>query len=259
MQSNERTRWRHAGKIAAWLVLIAVGLAGCAPATPPAEQPTSTPTALPATPTSTATPEPTATSTPTETPTASPTLGRPMANITTDANCRRGPGIIYDVVTTSRAGSSHLIVGQSEFFGPLWWQVRVEGIDCWIWSGLIETSGGIDGVEVVAAPATPTPRPTPVSSPTPRPLVNPFPITIINEAGRNLCFLFIVPHNSQGWGPNALPRNAYLPPEGRISFNVSSGKYNLRVEDCKDDVVEILTDFSITEAREWRVDGEGGL
>lgn len=259
MQPKEVSHWQEAGKIIGSLLILMLGLAGCTPGAPPAEPPTATATAPPASPTATPTPEPTATDTPTETPTATPTHGPPMADVTTEANCRRGPGIIYDVITAARAGSSHLIVGQSQFFGPMWWQVRIEGIDCWIWSGLVETSGAVDTVEMVPAPATPTPRPTPVISPTPRPLVNPFPITIVNEARVNLCFLFIVASDRQGWGQNALPRNAYLPDGGRISFNVSSGKYNLRVEDCKDDVVEILTDFTVTEPREWLVDGDDGM
>lgn len=245
------------GKVPAALIALAtISLAACMPTAPtpfPTPDLTSTPLVLPSL-TDTATPSttPTATETPTSTSTATPR--QPIFILDTSSNCRAGPGVPYHVITTSRSESELPIIGQSSFFGPLWWLVRVDSAQCWIWSGLGKTAGPADDVDHVAPPPTPTPSPTPFRTPTPRPLVNPFPLTVVNGSGENLCFLFIVPANSTGWGLSVMPVNAYLPPDGRLTFVRSAGNYNLRAENCQDDVIDIETDLALNTARAWVVD-----
>lgn len=245
--------------LAGILLVLALGAAACAPAAveptatpvPPSETPEE-PTAEPVV-EATETPEPTPTDTLEPTPTATVTPSRASLSVTTPANCRRGPGVIYDIVTALSAGSRHDILGQSRFFGPLWWLVEVEGTECWVFSDLVETTGDLSMVAVATPQATPTPAPTAVRSPTPAPLVNPFALTIRNRSGNNICFLFIIPHRQTGWGSNQLPRNTFIPDAGAIAFNLSAGRYNLRAEDCKDDIIEIALSFNMSRNNEWVV------
>lgn len=253
---------KHYLRVTVAMVVLAIVSAACAPA---AVGPTATPepaTETPAEPTIeptlevTETPEPSPTETDTPPPTETATSSQPTLRIRTPANCRRGPGVVYGIVTAVGGGTTHDIRGQSRFFGPLWWLIRVEGTDCWVYSDLVETSGDMGSVAVVTPPDTPTPAPTAVRSPTPAPLVNPFALTIRNNSGKNLCFLFIIPHRQTGWGSNQLPRNSHIPDDGAIAFNLSAGRYNLRAEDCKDDIIEISLSFNLTRSSVWVVGPE---
>ncbi len=83
-----------------------------------------------ATQTATLTPEPTATGTP-----SVPTL-----TLTQNANCRRGPSQVYDVLTSLLKGQSVPIAAKSE--DGTWWLVHIPtGEYCWI-SGAIGTTAG---------------------------------------------------------------------------------------------------------------------
>ncbi len=130
-------------------------------------------------PVDTITPSPTSTVTPTITLTNSqtPTLtvGPPMVTANQYANCRYGPGEVYDVISYLQQSQTSLIVGRNEAYS--WWVIqRVDGIsgNCWIWDGTVTVSGDTSKVPVIAAP--PTPTPTPTLTPSPMPLAAPEPI-----------------------------------------------------------------------------------
>lgn len=116
------------------------------------KEPEDTPTFTAAPPTEPATETPTATITPTA------TLGPPMFTATMNANCRTGPGLVYDVVRVVLAGASEPIVGRDA--ASTWWVVQ-GGARCWISNVTGTASGDLSGVPVVPAPPTPTPSPTP--------------------------------------------------------------------------------------------------
>jgi len=124
---------------------------------------------------------------------------------------------------------------------------------CWIWSGLGNATGDVPSVPVLEPPPTPTPQPSPTLTATPPATSVRFALTIVNNSGVNLCFLFIVPSNQIGWGNSVLPGNAYLPQDGKIVYLLPGGNYNLRAEDCKDDVVEVLVDLAFTKDTQWVV------
>lgn len=241
------------------LLVTALLTAGCVQGTGeegPQASPTNTPqgpTSTPPPPTATDTYTPTATSTITLTPTPS----IPQLTVDTPSNCRGGPGVVYHIITAVRSGRTMEIVGKSEAYGPLWWKVSVGNVECWIWSGLGDTSGDVEQVPFLAAPPTPTPEPRPTATPTPRSEVQ-FPVTVVNKSDANICYIFISFGEDTGWGDSRLPANAYIPRDGKITFLLGGGTWNFRAEDCKDDVIEILTDASITEGRIWTVDGEDG-
>ena len=129
----------------------------------------------PATPPSTGIPTLTETLTPTLTPsiTPTPTLGPPMATANTSANCRYGPGDVYDVISYLLNEQSSLIVGRNAQLN--WWVIqRVDGNGtCWVWDGVVTVSGDTSNVPIWPDPPTPTPSPT--LTPIPQPLTAPSP------------------------------------------------------------------------------------
>jgi hypothetical protein len=210
----------------------------------------SLPTDTPLPPTATETPTPTIAPTNTLAPTE--TIGPPIFTLTRDSNCRAGPGTEYDIVTQVAVGRKLEIVGQSQVLAGLWWNVRVGELGCWIYSELGESTGNLAGVPLLVAPLTPTPQ-TPTKTPTPKNVVR-FPLTIENSTSENVCYLFFVLSDESGWGSNLMPDFAYIPPGGKITFQLTGGTYNLRAEDCNDDVIKISNDQKITAAYTWVVD-----
>lgn len=100
------------------------------------------------------------TSTMTPSPTGTATLGPPIATAKEDANCRFGPGMAYDVVGYLLEDQSAPIDGRNAD-KTWWWIERQDGYGhCWIWDSLVELSGDISGVPIIAAPPTPTPDDT---------------------------------------------------------------------------------------------------
>ncbi len=80
-------------------------------------------------------------------------------SVNTGANCRRGPGTVYDVVTAFPEGTRLKVVGRSN--DGSWWLVQIPNNTerCWI-SNVTGTFTGNPSVPaVVAAPPTPTPVP----------------------------------------------------------------------------------------------------
>ncbi len=122
--------------------------------------PADTPTPSPAPPTEAPTDTPTATLTPTS------TLGPPVFTTTTNANCRAGPGMVYDIVRVVLAGTTEPIVGKD--VTGTWWVVQ-GGARCWISNITGMASGDLSGVPVIPAPPTPTPSPTATPTITPTP------------------------------------------------------------------------------------------
>ena len=173
-------------KIAPALVLAALLLAsGCANAAepPPVPQPTETPTSaaspprptetpLPPTPTASLTPAPSPTRTltpspiPTATGTPSPTAPAAFYGtvISSIANVRTGPGIVYDSLGALGQDVRVEITGRSE--SGDWAYVDLgQGQSGWISTQLLDWPGNIDVLPVVAAPPTPTPTYTALPQP----------------------------------------------------------------------------------------------
>jgi CSLREA domain-containing protein len=88
----------------------------------------------------------------TTTPTVTPTLSAPSATLLQNANCRRGPGTDFEVVTNLSQGSNVPIVGRNP--DGSWWQVQVPGTQtqCWVAGMTVQTSGDTGGVPEVESP-----------------------------------------------------------------------------------------------------------
>jgi RNA polymerase sigma-70 factor, ECF subfamily len=125
---------------------------------------TFTPTALPSS-TSTPTATATSTSTPveaviileTDTPTATATLGPPIFIPSENANCRKGPDTIFEVVGFLFEGESISIKGKNS--ANTWWYLDhpTTSANCWTWMGLGTAEGDLSNVPIIASPPTPTP------------------------------------------------------------------------------------------------------
>lgn len=133
---------------------------------PPLVETTVSPSPLP--------PTETVMDTPTATITATATLGIPLFTATTNANCRSGPGLNYDVLRVLPAGTSEPIVGKDST--GTWWVIQ-NGVRCWVNYTTGTASGDLSRVAVLPAPPTPTFIPTATQTMTPT--VTPTPTTRI--------------------------------------------------------------------------------
>lgn len=104
----------------------------------------------------------TVTSPPESTITPSPTFtftpAPPIVTAFQDANCRFGPGQVYDISGYLLSGESAPIMGRNA--ETIWWVIQLSsGATCWVWDGTISVSGDTSAVPVIAPPPTPTPTP----------------------------------------------------------------------------------------------------
>jgi hypothetical protein len=92
--------------------------------------------------------------------TASPASGTVTGTLVVTANCRVGPGTVYDIFTTLQKGQSVKIEGQNDIM-PKWWWVLLPSASahCWVSDETVEVEGPAADLPVVAAPPLPTPEP----------------------------------------------------------------------------------------------------
>lgn len=110
-------------------------------------------TAIPETPTSTVTAQPLPT---TVLQTATPTGTFFVVDV--GANCRKGPGTVYDKTGSFAAGTYVTIVGHNA--DNSWWLVLNGASNCWISGSTGHTTGSLSGIPQVEAPPTPTTAPS---------------------------------------------------------------------------------------------------
>lgn len=87
-------------------------------------------------------------------PIITPTPAPPMARFIQNANCRRGPGTRYFVVTSFFADFEIELIGRSEPGLPFWWLVG-ENWRCWVSDVTIERLGAVDLLPIVPGPPVP--------------------------------------------------------------------------------------------------------
>jgi hypothetical protein len=99
---------------------------------------------------------------PTDVPTpesATPALDTlPLGTLLKNANCRRGPGTAYDVVTSLVQGQEVQIEGQN-IGDPKWWWILLpqSSAHCWMSAATLEIIGVFAEPPIVAAPPPPEP------------------------------------------------------------------------------------------------------
>jgi len=86
-----------------------------------------------------------------------PAITEPTGEFTQNANCRKGPGTAYAVVTSLLQGQMVSIDGRNEL-STWWWIVLPNGGHCWVSDVSVDVAGPVEDV-----PAIPTPPPPPSS------------------------------------------------------------------------------------------------
>jgi uncharacterized protein YgiM (DUF1202 family) len=117
-------------------------------------------------------PEVTPTEALTDTPVATATPAVPMVSVTTNTNCRTGPGAIYDYLGALLVGESAEVVARSTG-GNYWYIVNPDNPSqfCWLWGEYAQVVGNTAVLPAFTPPPSPTPTytPTPTHTPTPTP------------------------------------------------------------------------------------------
>lgn len=128
--------------------LTVTALAGTEQASQPS--PTATLTFPPPTPLNTSTSAPL----PATAAIASATPGGTFFVVDVGANCRTGPGVAYDRVTSFAQGTYVSLVGRNT--DNTWWYILTGNTNCWISASTGHTTGSLSNLPVIAAPPTPT-------------------------------------------------------------------------------------------------------
>ena len=145
---------------------------------PPAEQFTATPE-LPAGPQDTATPS------------------VPQVSVSTNTNCRTGPGTQYDLIDALTVGQTAEVVGKNSVTS-YWIIKRPSGSgNCWLWGEYATVVGNTANLPEYPIPATPTPKatntptitPTFTSTPTPS-----IPAPVNNPVVAKVCIPLVAPN-----------------------------------------------------------------
>ncbi len=103
-------------------------------------------------------PAATQTQTPTPTITLTPTLSIPIVHVSTDTNCRVGPGKIYDWLGALTVGETAEVMARSA--DGQYWVIRnpdQPGGTCWLWGYYATVDGPIGDLPIWDPPPTPTP------------------------------------------------------------------------------------------------------
>jgi CSLREA domain-containing protein len=89
----------------------------------------------------------------------------PLASFTKNANCRRGPSTAYGIVTSLLEGQDVMLEGRNA--DNSWWWVLIpeSTAHCWVSDTVVEVSGVVAELPLIAAPPLPTDTPTPTPKP----------------------------------------------------------------------------------------------
>ncbi|MBE0681040.1 MAG: hypothetical protein IH589_03935 [Anaerolineales bacterium] len=138
----------------------------------------------------TSTPEFTATPGPTSTPEFTPTPSVPQVSVSTNTNCRTGPGTEYDLIGALLVGQTATVVGKNT--STNYWIINNPGKSgtCWLWGQYATVSGNTAGLTEYAIPPTPTPLPT--STPTATATLAP-PVAVDNLTAAKICIPIVLP------------------------------------------------------------------
>ena len=140
------------------------------------------------TPEFTSTPGPTPTSGFTSTPTV------PEVSVSTNTNCRTGPGTQYDLIGGLLVGEKAVVVGKNTSTG--YWIINNPGKSgtCWLWDEYATVSGNTAGLTEYAIPPTPTPTATSTATSTPTATFTPAPpAAVTNLAAVKACIPQVLP------------------------------------------------------------------
>lgn len=115
-------------------------------------------------------PDQSGTLTPTSVPSVTTTLCLPIVSPIQNANVRRGPGTLYNIVADLRIGETAAIIGRNN--DSSWWRIEMPtttSTEFWIANSIVSLPCDVSSVPIVPTPVPPTLTPTPTFTPTPTP------------------------------------------------------------------------------------------
>ena len=101
--------------------------------------------------------------------TATPTI--PQVTVSTDTNCRTGPGVVYDNIGALFIGQVGTVVGKNSQTG--YWIINNPGKTgtCWLFPQYATVTGNTANLQEYSIPPTPTPTATSTPTQTPTPSI----------------------------------------------------------------------------------------
>jgi hypothetical protein len=168
----------------------------------------------------------------------------PMVSVSTDTNCRFGPGSIYDYMGAFTVGQNAEVIGRSA--ASDYWVIRLPStpsITCWIWGQYATVIGNTSGIPIIEPPPTPTPSRTPTRT-LPPPAAAPV-LTILNNSGTTIFYVYFSLSTSSAWGPDQLG-SAVISSGSSYSWTISPGTYDIKLEDSGHNVLRTWFSQSIT-------------
>lgn len=141
------------------------------------------------------TPEFTATPQFTGTPELTATPSIPQVSVSTNTNCRTGPGVVYDLLGGLNVGQIAEVVGKNSSTG--YWIIKLPGSNtiCWLFPQHATVSGNT--ANLPEYPVPPTPTPTKTSTPTATATVAP-PAAVSNLVAAKACVPILFPNYQFG-------------------------------------------------------------
>lgn len=78
-------------------------------------------------------------------------------------------------------------------------------------------------------------------------------LTLVNNSGRTLCYVYISPTTDDYWNDNWLGPGEIVAPGESHAFSVLSGDYDLRADDCDHNQVDVVWAMPVTGSQTWQV------
>lgn len=170
--------------------------------------------------------------------------GTPTFTFTTNANCREGPGTVYEVDDSFLQGQSVQIDGRNQDQPRWWWVLKSSGSHCWVSDSTGTASGPTENAKVVTAPPPPIVITiTDTSAPPPPPPQETAPVAPGNLQSVTVCNSHDPFTVTLSWQDNATNESGYrVYRNGTVIANLGanaasytenppgSGPYNYKVE-----------------------------
>ncbi len=159
----------------------------------------------------------------------------PMVSVSMDTNCRFGPGSVYDLMGGLLVGQNAEVIGRNAISD--YWVIRLPSnpsVTCWIWGQYATVVGNTSALPIIEPPPTPTPTRTPTRT-LPPPAAAPV-LTIVNNSGSSIFYVYFSLSTSSTWGSDQLGAST-IPAGSSFSWTVSPGTYDIKLEDSGHNVL----------------------
>ncbi|HID88654.1 MAG TPA: hypothetical protein EYP52_02960 [Anaerolineae bacterium] len=79
-------------------------------------------------------------------------------------------------------------------------------------------------------------------------------ITLLNDSGQDICFVYISPVTSDEWGEDWLDIMEVIGPGEQRTFEVDPGTYDMLATDCDDNEIDIRWEVEVTTSFIWMIE-----